>query len=97
MNTPTFPKVCYTLDHLAAETGISVRTWTRRIRSGELPAVRLGRRVLVTGEALTRFLAAHEDGTGAPARPAPEWMASPERRAAAAQKRRSTLAAEALA
>jgi DNA binding domain, excisionase family len=42
----------YSLDELAEALSLSVRTLQRLVYSGDLPAVRLGRRVLVVGSSL---------------------------------------------
>jgi DNA binding domain, excisionase family len=42
----------YSLDELAGALGLSVRTLQRLVYSGDLPAVRLGRRLFVVGSAL---------------------------------------------
>ena len=43
--------------------GIGLRTLCRMIQRGEVPIVRIGRRVLLRKEALDNFLRAHETPT----------------------------------
>jgi len=58
------------MDVLAAtrELGVGQSTLRRWIREGRLPAVRLGRRVLLRPEALERFVRAAERPPGPPKR-----------------------------
>jgi excisionase family DNA binding protein len=53
-----------TLDRAADVLGLSVRTVQRRIRAGELAAVKDGRRLLVERSALADYLAGRRDTTG---------------------------------
>ena len=50
-----------TIAQAATVLGIDVRTVSRAIRNGELPALRLGRRVLIPRLALLACLGASED------------------------------------
>lgn len=47
----------YSKREAASITGESVRTWSRRIKSGEIMAYRLGRNVRISREDLERFIA----------------------------------------
>jgi excisionase family DNA binding protein len=52
-----------TVDEIARQCRVSVRTVRRWIAAGELPVVRLGRAVRVRKRALVTFLQCAEDGS----------------------------------
>lgn len=54
-STMSLPEVCSVRD-VASYLGVAENSVYAAIRSGELPAVRLGRRVLVSRAALMRWL-----------------------------------------
>lgn len=53
----------------AASLGVSARTIWKLVRSGTLPALRIGSRVLILYSALQEFATARADTTGALTRP----------------------------
>lgn len=55
---PPVPRLALSVSESAQAVGISEREVWRRIASGELPVVRIGRRTLVHVAALDAFLAA---------------------------------------
>ncbi len=57
------PKLTFSVDEAAAAIGISSRLMRTLIARGELRAVRIGRRVLVSSATLEEFVRDHEAGT----------------------------------
>ena len=56
--TPTPTRVAYSIEEAASLLGLSARTVRRLVWSGELHALRSGRRVLIEPSAITDFLGA---------------------------------------
>jgi excisionase family DNA binding protein len=54
--TPTLTRVAYSIEEAATLLGLSARTVRRLVWSGELHALRSGRRVLIEPGAITDFL-----------------------------------------
>jgi excisionase family DNA binding protein len=54
---------CLSLDEVCREIGIGRTTLWRRVKSGELPVVRIGSRVLVQASDLEAFIERHKTTT----------------------------------
>jgi excisionase family DNA binding protein len=66
MNTATLaapPRVAYSIDEAAAAMGLSTKHLRRLVATGELRAVRSGRRVLIQPSALVDYLATLDEDT----------------------------------
>lgn len=57
------PRTAYTVAEVAKSTGLSRAYVYQLVETGQLPAVRIGRRVLITPAGLTEFLAAAQPAT----------------------------------
>lgn len=55
--TVSDPRVAYSVSEVAEALGISIRSVRQRIKSGELPARRVGARVLILASDLRIYLA----------------------------------------
>ncbi len=63
MNTPGAElRLALSVDEAATALGLSSRTVRKLIYAGELPACRLGRRIVLSIDSLKAYLHAHEGG-----------------------------------
>ena len=56
LGSATVPKLSLTISEAAESLGLSVRTIEQLVRMGQLPVVRVGRRVLIPVKALSAWL-----------------------------------------
>lgn len=64
MNTTGENRLTYTVAEAAAMLGIGINTAYEALKRGEIPSVRLGRRLLVPKAAFESFLACHGESAG---------------------------------
>ncbi len=60
------PLICYTAKEIAKVTGLSISTVRKLTRTGELPHLRVGRRILYPVTAIHEWLLANTIGNTAP-------------------------------
>jgi excisionase family DNA binding protein len=63
--SPTTPELLLTRDEAAAALKLCTRTVDKLIRNGELPVVRIGRRVLVSVSAIEAWISRQEAANSA--------------------------------
>jgi excisionase family DNA binding protein len=77
----------YTIAQVARMTGLSDRTWWTLVRSGQIPTVKIGGRILVEASAVRELIKKRTDRTGSPTKEPPPHVRKAQERARLAGKK----------